>query len=330
MTHGEAGPLTKPIIRTWEIAEDRGKAALWLRAFVVSGFIHLVLITTFIFVHRILGDATVQAKPEQVTSTRLDEPPEKLTEDVAPNAALDSDIVAAEEAAPDADLLIDAPVVENEPAGLPSQDDPAPVPSLAGSEASNLAMPGSLNSEDLGGVIARGELGAGGPFGGAGPLGRSGLPREVQKRLESAGGKSGQVHITLVWNNFNDLDLHLIDPSGERIFYGNRIAKMSSGQLDVDRNAGGEMTMKPIENIFFPQGEAPKGKYQVLLHHFANHNSPDPTYYEIYVKVNDRRTVFRGKIAHGEPMRVIYEFTQERRPTVVKKDPIPYAPKKKK
>ena len=41
---------------------------------------------------------------------------------------------------------------------------------------------------------------------------------EEQERLQQAGAKSGEVEIGLFWQNSNDLDLHVIDPSGERIF----------------------------------------------------------------------------------------------------------------
>lgn len=47
-------------------------------------------------------------------------------------------------------------------------------------------------------------------------------PPEFAQRLQQAGAKSGNVQITLIWFNVNDLDLHCIEPSGNEIFYGNR------------------------------------------------------------------------------------------------------------
>ena len=62
------------------------------------------------------------------------------------------------------------------------------------------------------------------------------LPPEVQKLLEAAGGKSGQLHFVLTWQQETDLDLHCIDPNGEEIYYGHKKAiKGSGGELDVDR-----------------------------------------------------------------------------------------------
>ena len=39
----------------------------------------------------------------------------------------------------------------------------------------------------------------------------------MDERLEREGGASGEVQISLVWDDYNDLDLHLFSPSGERI-----------------------------------------------------------------------------------------------------------------
>lgn len=45
---------------------------------------------------------------------------------------------------------------------------------------------------------------------------------DIGQRLERAGGQSGEVQVTLTWNNRNDLDLEVIDPFGERIWYNHK------------------------------------------------------------------------------------------------------------
>ena len=47
---------------------------------------------------------------------------------------------------------------------------------------------------------------------------------ELQKRLQREEAKTGDVQISLMWDNSNDLDLHCTDPSGERIFYGHKLS----------------------------------------------------------------------------------------------------------
>ena len=44
----------------------------------------------------------------------------------------------------------------------------------------------------------------------------------LEKRLEREGAKRGSVQISLMWDNWNDLDLHVITPSGEHSYHDNR------------------------------------------------------------------------------------------------------------
>ena len=59
--------------------------------------------------------------------------------------------------------------------------------------------------------------------------------KDLQARLDREGARSSDVQVSLMWNNFNDLDLHIVCPSGERIHGGNKISKCG-GELDVDAN----------------------------------------------------------------------------------------------
>ena len=69
-------------------------------------------------------------------------------------------------------------------------------------------------------------------------------------RLRQAGAKQGYLTVSLIWDNYNDLDLHCTAPNREEIFYKNRKGKL--GELDVDMNAGSQRTTKPVENLYFP------------------------------------------------------------------------------
>lgn len=45
-----------------------------------------------------------------------------------------------------------------------------------------------------------------------------------KERLTRVGAKSGDVQVSLIWHNVNDLDLHVVTPSGEHIFFSVRSA----------------------------------------------------------------------------------------------------------
>ena len=78
---------------------------------------------------------------------------------------------------------------------------------------------------------------------------------ELQERLNREGAMTGDVQISLMWENFNDLDLHVVCPSGERIHGGNKLSECG-GELDVDANVRPD-TKKPVENVVWPGVTAP-------------------------------------------------------------------------
>lgn len=134
---------------------------------------------------------------------------------------------------------------------------------------------------------------------------------EMSKRLKREGAKSGAITISLMWNNYNDLDLHCIDPFGEEIFFENQTSD-SGGELDVDMNAEGPSSMEPVENIYWENGTAKLGKYRVYVNHYRNHECgyqcSDPTEFTLVIKNNFVIKEFTGSISHGQRKRLIYEF----------------------
>ncbi len=85
---------------------------------------------------------------------------------------------------------------------------------------------------------------------------------------------TGVVQVTLIWDNDNDLDLHLIEPNGTRIWYGSRGPTATGGLLDRDDNVfvcGNDPTPGGVENIFWPVEAHPDaGTYRAIVDVYAS------------------------------------------------------------
>lgn len=128
---------------------------------------------------------------------------------------------------------------------------------------------------------------------------------ETQKRVEEAGGKTGEVQASLLWNNRNDLDLHVIDPAGEEIYFSHRKSN-SGGELDVDRNVRGE-TITPVENVVWVRN-ARLGEYNVLVNFFGQHDSEINTPFTVVVKNVDGIKEFSGNTSTVKDKQLIHKF----------------------
>jgi hypothetical protein len=129
---------------------------------------------------------------------------------------------------------------------------------------------------------------------------KSDIDAEIRKRVLAAGGQHDNVdvRVSLVWDNRNDLDLHVTAPSGEEIFFGHR-SSACGGALDVDRNVSGE-TKTPVENVRWVRGTAPAGTYKVKVRNFRFHE-PDsaPTPYRVEMEVGGELLFHEGVISPG-------------------------------
>ncbi|MCU0353832.1 MAG: hypothetical protein MUD08_08870 [Cytophagales bacterium] len=86
-----------------------------------------------------------------------------------------------------------------------------------------------------------------------------------------------------------DLDLYVKDPNGEIIYFANKIADRSTGQLDVDCLCG-NCNQGPNENIFWTPGTAPVGRYEVWVQYYGSCRSGTNTSsdFTLYVTQNER------------------------------------------
>jgi hypothetical protein len=95
---------------------------------------------------------------------------------------------------------------------------------------------------------------------------------------------TGDVQVSVSWNSAADVDLHVVDPSGEEIYYGNDMSA-SGGQLDLDSNAGCGTDQPRNENVTWADGTAPSGTYIVRLDYWSNCSAASTNYVvTVYVK----------------------------------------------
>jgi len=119
----------------------------------------------------------------------------------------------------------------------------------------------------------------------------------------------GDVKITLRWYTRDDLDLHVIDPDGNELFYSNAHAD-NGGKLDVDSNAAcGNTTSSPVENIFWPSGDAPSGEYQVSVVYYENCVSSGPVEYEMTVHLGGQTNSYTGIVTTEKQAEFITRFS---------------------
>lgn len=122
---------------------------------------------------------------------------------------------------------------------------------------------------------------------------------------------SGDVQITLRWVGRNDLDLHVVDPAGEEIYYDHRLSQ-SGGDLDVDSNKGchENITEQSVENIFWPTGNASTGSYQIYVVYYKKCMDVEITNFTVHVLVDGDVKDFTGQVDTLNDRTLVYQFTR--------------------
>lgn len=119
------------------------------------------------------------------------------------------------------------------------------------------------------------------------------------RRARKIGAQTGVLQIMLAWDDLNDLDLHVICPDGNRLYFGN--ARHAGGFLDCDANArlddAPPPTNRPVENIVW-QTSPPLGLYTVIVDPFEMPTSATSPFrvtvrYKGSVIVSQRSTAVR-------------------------------------
>jgi hypothetical protein len=148
---------------------------------------------------------------------------------------------------------------------------------------------------------------AGGDGGGLGPVATS--------NIAFLGNATGKVQVNLTWNSSADIDLYVVDPVGNEIYWNargavfvgipstdgtsgstfGRLPGSSGGVLDIDSNAGCTSDGPRAENIVWPAGVVPpNGEYTVRVNNWSACGEPS-TNFVVTVRVEGQPP----QIIHG-------------------------------
>jgi hypothetical protein len=137
------------------------------------------------------------------------------------------------------------------------------------------------------------------------------LTDSIKERVKKQGGKvEGDLRCSLSWFNYDDLDLHMIEPGGYEIHFSNKGKNSpSGGTLDVDMNAGSGATRDAVENIVYSnKNKMEEGIYYLQVNNYCKRESVDVgfdvevefdgiTYTYTYLKpVRDKETITVAEI----------------------------------
>ncbi len=92
---------------------------------------------------------------------------------------------------------------------------------------------------------------------------------------------TGKLQVSLSWDTPTDVDLHLVEPNGAEIYYGNSESS-NGGELDLDSNAGCGIDNVNNENITYSdQDIVEAGEYIVRVDYWSDCEVADDTHYGV-------------------------------------------------
>ncbi len=214
-----------------------------------------------------------------------------VQQDTSPPLAIEGDfseLIGDSEAALDLSEP-DSLAIETTPLNLPTITELIAPDSGAAAEAKvDLAAFGSNNFGEAGSGL---------------PTAIAAIASGIQGRVQKAGGRSGEVQFSLAWKTLNDLDLHVIVPSGEHVSFSRRTSKCK-GNLDVDMNAEStesnpdqSFAEEPVENVRWLDRTAPSGRYTVIVNQYRWREGRRKDPFQLLLKLGEETHVVEGEVS---------------------------------
>ena len=126
------------------------------------------------------------------------------------------------------------------------------------------------------------------------------LTDSIKERVKQAGGNvTGDVRCSLSWFNYDDLDLHMLEPGNVEISFRNKRSFNTGGALDVDMNAGIGQSRSAVENICYPDRyKMREGIYTLFVNQFNRRETID-TGFEVEIEIdgNIHHFAYPGRVS---------------------------------
>lgn len=119
-------------------------------------------------------------------------------------------------------------------------------------------------------------------------------------------GQDGDIRVHIEWDFPGDVDLHVVQPDGEEIYYGNMRSsrRRGGGELDVDNRLGGPGSQ---ENAFWRNPA--EGTYTVRLVMFRiDEEAPQGGNVHVTVKVNGQETAYDINLSRDDQDEIVNQF----------------------
>ncbi len=129
------------------------------------------------------------------------------------------------------------------------------------------------------------------------PMGGYGRPLRVPCTVQQVG--TGDLQVSLSWGTATDVDLHLVEPSGEEIYYGHLNAA-SGGNLDLDSNPACDFDNVNNENITYQNTTPPGGHYIVRVDYWSACSEAGTTDFVVTVNIRGEANVYQGSLTPSD------------------------------
>jgi len=98
----------------------------------------------------------------------------------------------------------------------------------------------------------------------------------IKERVKNAGGQiDAYMRCSLSWYNTDDLDIHVVEPNGNEIFYGSKLSQSTGGCLDVDMNVR-TLRRDAVENVVWSdENKMIEGDYKVYINNYTPRETVD-------------------------------------------------------